>query len=192
MARPIDPNKKMEILRVARGKFAEKGYSQTAMSEIAQEAGVAHGTLYLYFPSKEGIALELSEEFFNGLGAEIVPAVEQARNLEEVVAVVGMAISFIEREHDMVQMIGIYRQIAPKKQRMPYRLEFYRQLAAAFQVKMDAGIIRSYDALVAAELVVGIVEWVAESTIMLGAADLSRYSPTLLAFVSNALQPDNC
>jgi len=44
-----------EILQAARRIFARLGYSATNVEEIAKEAGMAKGTIYLYFKSKEEI-----------------------------------------------------------------------------------------------------------------------------------------
>src|SRR4051812_29048738 len=44
-----------EILEAARQVFAQKGFRDTSVDEIAQAAGVAKGTVYLYYPSKEAI-----------------------------------------------------------------------------------------------------------------------------------------
>jgi len=44
-----------EILEAARRVFAQKGYSGTSVEDIARAAGLAKGTLYLYYPSKREI-----------------------------------------------------------------------------------------------------------------------------------------
>lgn len=44
-----------EILQAARRVFAERGFEEATMAEIAREAGVAKGTLYLYYPSKQDV-----------------------------------------------------------------------------------------------------------------------------------------
>jgi AcrR family transcriptional regulator len=43
------------ILDAAYRVFAERGFEQATMAEIARVAGVAKGTLYLYYPSKQDI-----------------------------------------------------------------------------------------------------------------------------------------
>jgi AcrR family transcriptional regulator len=53
----IDPNskkgrKRRAILEVATRMFAERGYRDTNMDELAATVGIAKGTLYLYFPKK--------------------------------------------------------------------------------------------------------------------------------------------
>lgn len=47
------------ILQSAEDIFVEKGYHETSMEEIAVRVGVAKGTLYLHFPSKEDLAVAI-------------------------------------------------------------------------------------------------------------------------------------
>ena len=42
-----------EILDAALAEFAEHGYGAARLDRVAQQAGIAKGTIYLYFPSKE-------------------------------------------------------------------------------------------------------------------------------------------
>jgi len=49
----MDKDKETKILEVAETVFAEKGFHATKVDEIASRAGVAKGTVYLYFKSKE-------------------------------------------------------------------------------------------------------------------------------------------
>jgi AcrR family transcriptional regulator len=55
MARPKkDPEiMRGRILQVAEGLFSKRGYDETAVSDIVSEMGMAQGTFYYYFPSKE-------------------------------------------------------------------------------------------------------------------------------------------
>jgi TetR/AcrR family fatty acid metabolism transcriptional regulator len=50
------------ILAAAQKVFARHGYHDARTSEIAREAGVAEGTLYNYFPSREDIFLSLFDD----------------------------------------------------------------------------------------------------------------------------------
>lgn len=52
------------ILRAAEAEFMEKGYRDTLMDEIAARVGIAKGTVYLYFPSKQDLVLALIEREF--------------------------------------------------------------------------------------------------------------------------------
>ena len=54
-ARASVPDKREAILRAAVKIFARKGYFNSKVSDIASEAGIADGTVYLYFKSKDEV-----------------------------------------------------------------------------------------------------------------------------------------
>lgn len=56
-----DSDKHRRILDAAVKVFAQKGFSRSKVSEIAREAGVADGTIYLYFKNKDDILISLFE-----------------------------------------------------------------------------------------------------------------------------------
>lgn len=60
VSRNID--KHIRIINAALKLFAEKGFYNTRISEIAKEANVADGTIYLYFKNKDDILISLFEE----------------------------------------------------------------------------------------------------------------------------------
>ncbi len=57
--------KKEKILKTARGIFARQGFYSSKMEEIANAAGVAKGSLYLYFESKEALYVEVILDIFS-------------------------------------------------------------------------------------------------------------------------------
>lgn len=61
------------LLAAARRCFDEKGYAETAVGDIAREAGVAHGTFYVHFAGREAIADALLEGFNAELAAKLGP-----------------------------------------------------------------------------------------------------------------------
>lgn len=48
-----------KLLESAKELFSKKGYYETKISDIVEKSGVAQGTFYIYFKSKEEIFLEL-------------------------------------------------------------------------------------------------------------------------------------
>lgn len=58
------PTRKEEIIRVAANLFSQKSYHDVTMDQIAEKVGVAKGTIYLYFESKENLYLEILEETY--------------------------------------------------------------------------------------------------------------------------------
>jgi TetR/AcrR family transcriptional regulator, fatty acid metabolism regulator protein len=62
VARRKTDDKRARILRSAVRVFARKGYFAARVSDIAQQAAIADGTIYLYFKSKEDILVSLFDE----------------------------------------------------------------------------------------------------------------------------------
>jgi TetR/AcrR family fatty acid metabolism transcriptional regulator len=57
-----DPGKPQQIIDAAIRVFARKGYHHSRVSDIAREAGIASGTIYLYFKTKDEILVTLFRE----------------------------------------------------------------------------------------------------------------------------------
>jgi TetR/AcrR family fatty acid metabolism transcriptional regulator len=57
-----DPDKPHQIIEAAIRVFARSGYYSSRVSDIAREAGIASGTIYLYFKTKEEILVTLFRE----------------------------------------------------------------------------------------------------------------------------------
>jgi len=55
-------DKRELILRAAIEVFAEKGFHQARVSDVAARAGVADGTIYLYFKNKDDLLLSIFED----------------------------------------------------------------------------------------------------------------------------------
>jgi len=54
--------RKEDIIKITAQLFSEKSYHDVTMDDIAEKVGVAKGTIYLYFQSKEKLYLEILED----------------------------------------------------------------------------------------------------------------------------------
>jgi AcrR family transcriptional regulator len=61
-ATSAEPSRRRELVATAKRLFIERGFSQTSVSAIVREAGVAQGTFYLYFKSKQALLPYLRAE----------------------------------------------------------------------------------------------------------------------------------
>ncbi len=75
--------RKLEIINAARKVFSNKGFNSATMEEIASEAELSPGTLYLYFKNKEELHTSLSIEILKHLADEIQKVVAQDITVEE-------------------------------------------------------------------------------------------------------------
>lgn len=64
-------HRREQILKIASELFSEKSYHDVTVDEIADKVGVAKGTIYLYFPSKEKLYLEILEDSFEDVESRL-------------------------------------------------------------------------------------------------------------------------
>jgi len=73
---PKRADKRRAIREAATEVFAEKGFHQARVSDIARQAGVADGTIYLYFRNKEDLLLNIFEDAMERLATELAEALD--------------------------------------------------------------------------------------------------------------------
>ncbi len=71
-------DKRERILAAAERIFAQRGFFHARVSEIAREAGVADGTIYLYFKSKDDLLISLFESRMERVVVTLGAAIERA------------------------------------------------------------------------------------------------------------------
>lgn len=93
--------KRAELAAVAQRVFAEHGVANTTVSDIVKAAGVAQGTFYLYFDSKDDIVLEVVRMMVDALGAQIEATVASPET-SAVERLLGLRDALRGFEHDPV------------------------------------------------------------------------------------------
>lgn len=67
MSAPARQDKRHRIMDAAIQVFAARGFHNARVSDIAREAGVADGTIYLYFKNKDDLLISLFEDRMDGI-----------------------------------------------------------------------------------------------------------------------------
>jgi TetR/AcrR family fatty acid metabolism transcriptional regulator len=101
-------DKRDRILQAAVKVFARSGFHATRVSEVAKAAGVADGTIYLYFDSKESLLVSLFEDRVEKLLAfmrEELP--KQPDAPARLRAVIDMQLGLLEGERDLAEVITV-------------------------------------------------------------------------------------
>lgn len=99
-------DKRKKILAAAIRVFAERGFAEATMDEIAALAGVAKGTLYRSFPSKQ----ELLEEILRDQSREMVERLSRIFSrredvLGQIQEAIELYVRFIEENHVLYRLI---------------------------------------------------------------------------------------
>lgn len=102
MARNSDGTKKTAILDAAVVEIARHGYHQTTVAMIARRAGVADGTIYLYFANKEEILFSLFERAMGRFISEGSAQVDQgASAVEKLRRIVEQHLTLVGQDRDL-------------------------------------------------------------------------------------------
>jgi AcrR family transcriptional regulator len=72
------PERRRQLLQVARKVFGRRGYHTVTMDAVAREAGITKPILYDHFPSKRELYLALLEEDLQSLGDRLSDALESS------------------------------------------------------------------------------------------------------------------
>lgn len=73
-----------KIISAAKQIFIEKGIITTATSQIAAAAGIAHGTLFLHFPNKDLLVIELLDVELSKFSESIKELIIETSDIEKV------------------------------------------------------------------------------------------------------------
>jgi TetR/AcrR family transcriptional regulator, fatty acid metabolism regulator protein len=88
MARRRSDDKRSRILQAAVRVFARRGYFAARVADVARRAGVADGTIYLYFRNKEDILVSLFDEVMSehleGKRREVEPGSDAPARLRAI------------------------------------------------------------------------------------------------------------
>lgn len=97
------PNRRDELLAIAATLFAERGFRNTTVRDIADAAGILSGSLYHHFDSKEAMVDELLDSFQSELFATYDDIVTSDRTpREKLDAVVRTSFAAIDQHHSEV------------------------------------------------------------------------------------------
>jgi TetR/AcrR family fatty acid metabolism transcriptional regulator len=103
-----DPDKPQQIIEAAVRVFARKGYFNSRVSDIAREAGIAAGTIYLYFKTKEDILTTLFRDKMAEFVAKLWKAMaDQPDPVSKLRRLVYLHFDLLERNPELAEVVQI-------------------------------------------------------------------------------------
>jgi TetR/AcrR family transcriptional regulator, fatty acid metabolism regulator protein len=96
------------ILNAAKHVFAMEGFYNSKVSEIAREAHVADGTIYLYFKNKDDILISLFEEELNRIIMSVKSKLENINDpREKIIVFCDNHLTIIESDRALAEVIQV-------------------------------------------------------------------------------------
>jgi len=150
---------RQRILDAAETEFGENGFARTSIASIVNRAGVAQGTFYLYFPSKDDVLRELVRDMGRRLRRALSAATRGLTHRVEVEKAGLEAFIRFALEHQNLYRVVIESQFVDES---IYR-EYYQTLADAYAERLAAaqerGEIRRGDAEAQAWALMGVAHF---------------------------------
>jgi TetR/AcrR family fatty acid metabolism transcriptional regulator len=101
-------DKRERILAAAVRVFAKSGFFDARVSDVAKAAGVADGTIYLYFTSKEQLLVSLFEDRVDKLLAFMQTDLSKLGSAKEKLRrVIELQLGLLEGERDLAEVITV-------------------------------------------------------------------------------------
>ena len=140
------PDKRDRILKAAIKVFAKNGFYATRVSEIAKAAGVADGTIYLYFKNKDDVLITIFEEGIQQLLVILreVAAADEPFD-QRIKRIVELQLGLLEEQRDLAEVITVnLRQSSTllKQYAAPLFMEYIDVIAGLVREGQKQGAFR--------------------------------------------------
>jgi AcrR family transcriptional regulator len=105
--------RRQDILDIAWKLFQETSYQSITMAEVAEKSGLAKGTVYLYFKTKEELFLSVQEQQLNDWLDEIDSRLVEAynKNQHEIDQVVSLLCQSLQQRTALTRLLAILHSI---------------------------------------------------------------------------------
>jgi TetR/AcrR family fatty acid metabolism transcriptional regulator len=166
-----DPDKPQQIVDAAVRVFARNGYYNSRVSDIAREAGIASGTIYLYFKTKDEILVTLFREkmaaWVENVRAAIASESDAVARLRRLVA---LHFEVLEGDPDLAEVVQVELRQGHKFFRGASAHEvsaYFALIQSLLEEGMAAGLIRAdVPAKIATKMLFGAMDQVATSWVL--------------------------
>jgi TetR/AcrR family fatty acid metabolism transcriptional regulator len=163
-------DKRERILDAAETIFAKHGFFAAKVSDVAKEAGVADGTIYLYFKSKDELLISLFERRMQQLNGALKAAIAGKPPREQLRAFIRAYVQLVHDEPAATEVLTIeLRQSSKfmKEYDNPEFVDFLRTLGGIIAAMQDSGEMdASIPSHVAARMIFGILDELALAWIL--------------------------
>ncbi|MBS0262659.1 MAG: TetR/AcrR family transcriptional regulator [Planctomycetes bacterium] len=150
--------KRQSIAECAARLFAQEGYANCEMERVAAEAGIAKGTLYLYFPGKQELFFACVDWGMSWMQQTVRAAAETVTDpLERILVAIRAYLVFFEEHPEYVELLIQERAIFRDRKKstyfeyraanIGYWQSLYQELIATGRLRSDLPVERITDTI---------------------------------------------
>lgn len=151
---------KRKIFETSMKLFAEKGYDATSIEEITATVGVAKGTLYYYFSSKEEIFNFLIEEGIKLLQNSIYIKTSKYTNyIDKIKAIVLIEIKIVQKYENLITILlsQFYGKESRNQKCQMHVYEYIEQIEQIVREGINKGEIKQGEPKAMASEIYGLI-----------------------------------
>ena len=141
--------KRKAILAAARTMLVEQGFEDVVIENIARKAGVAKGTIFLYYKTKDELYRAVFRSLFEDLGGQLEILEKSVLPPRELLRETIFTISkHLERNHDFMERMrraAFHRNAPSGPPRHDLMQANHRRLANILKICHDGGLIAATD-----------------------------------------------
>ena len=162
--------KERAILSAARAVFVKHGFERARMAEIARRAGVAEGTIYIYYKTKNDLLQAVVLQFWRGITEGAARAIDpRAGTFEQLRALADHHLTLMIRDREFIELEVILRNsgtepIASERTTMKRYVAVFDDI---FRRGQDRGeLVSGVDIWMARDLFYGTLEYSARTIVL--------------------------
>lgn len=189
--------KRRRILRAAIDVFATKGYFAARMTDIAEAAQVADGTLYLYFEGKEHLLMSIFDDVLGRFIRRLDDEIAEIGNAAEKLSVmVRLHLETLGRDHELAHVLQIETRHSRRFMSLFTRGklgEYLNRVREIIEEGQEDGVFRrDISPGLATNLVFGAVDELVTSWLLAERpGDLLRHHGPLVRMLTDGIAPCN-
>lgn len=147
------------ILDAAIEAFAESGFHQCQVNKIARLAGVADGTIYLYFKSKEDVLIRVFQERMGEFIAGMSRELSQCKTTEDRLrTIVKTHFTYMEQHKSVAIVTQLELRQSDPRVRLPINVtvsDYFNLIEGVIQQGIECGEVPKIDTRTARQMIFG-------------------------------------
>jgi AcrR family transcriptional regulator len=158
MKNKAERDTRSKILATARHLFAHRGYDGTTTKELAENAGIAEGTLFRHFTNKKAILVEVATQGWVDLLTDLLMELSEMANYEAIAQVIYKRMIHLSKNYEVMRVCFMEVQFhADLREKIQQEVvsKMTDVAEAFFQTAIDRGVYRPLNPKVVAQVFLG-------------------------------------